>query len=565
MTKSAKFSIIGTGLVLSLIITNYISAQNKDISFARGWEITNNQIANIGIGPVLLGADGKPLQAPKQNIIPFTLEQASQMLISNSEVIGIAEKTIDIAKAEKQKLNSAWYPFITASGGYTHTSKDISVQANAGEVLKPIEDAAAKHLPSSEQLQALLKEAGPVFEQLFPHLSPQQIEGIIGGIGNVIEGIGSSLNNMITEMNSLNINFPLLDKNLATIDATATWPLFTGGKRIFANKIGKSMIASAEGMKTVATDAQLVVMVEAYYTYKLAQEVVKEKVENYQTMQLLFNNAQSLMNNGMINKAELLVAQVALEEAIRELNNSRESVGVAESALKTVIGIQNEDNNSTIDPISNFFIMDPIPPLSYFEKQIDSNNIQIKVLKEQQNITKYEKKIAESGYAPNIAVFAKQNIYSYQIPSNLAPRTVFGAGMVWNIFDGLNREKNIRIAKKSSDQATLTIEKTRKDLHLLANKLRSQMNDAINNLNALKTTVALCQELLEVREKSFKEGMATSFDVVQARNNLTKAKIAQSFAHWQYDVALANMSAICGDIGLASFFWFANNSTNVNN
>ena len=136
---------------------------------------------------------------------------------------------------------------------------------------------------------------------------------------------------------------------------------------------------------------------------------------------------------------------------------------------------------------------------------------------------------------------------------------IFGDGMVENLFDGLNREKNIRKAKKSNDQMSLTIEKTRKDLHLLANKLRSQMSDAITNLNALRTTVELCEELLSVREKSFKEGMATSFDVVQARTNLTRARIAQSFAHWQYDIALANMSAICGDIGLASFFWFANN------
>ena len=56
--------------------------------------------------------------------------------------------------------------------------------------------------------------------------------------------------------------------------------------------------------------------------------------------------------------------------------------------------------------------------------------------------------------------------------------------------------------------------------------------------------------------------MATSFDVIQAQTNLKRAKIEQSFAHWKYDVARANMSAICGDIGLASFFWFANNRSN---
>lgn len=566
MAKISIIPILGTSLILNFAINTSLKGQEiSNISFAKGWELTNLSQQEKGIGPVMLGPDGKPKEAPKPIITPYSLEEAAQLLISNSQTIEIANKATQIARAEKQKLNSAWYPYITASGSYIHMNNNISVKANAGEAFKPVEDVIGKYMPNSEQIAALLKEAGPVFEQLFPHLTPQQIEGIIGGIGNVIEGIGSSVNNMITEMNSLDLTFPILKNNVATIDATATWPLFTGGKRIFANRIGKSMIASSEGLKTITTDAQLVVMIEAYYTYKLTLEIEKEKEENYKTMELLNNNAMSLMSNGMINKAEMLVAEVAFREAIRELENCRENKYVTEEALKTVIGIQYDQNIGNINPISDFFIINHIPPIEYFKAQIDSNNTQLKVLNEQRNITKYEKKIAESNYAPNIALFAKQNIYSYQIPSNLAPRTIFGAGMVWNLFDGLNREKNISIAKKNREQIDLTIEQTKKDLYLLATKLRSQMNDAINNLNTLKATIELCEELLSVREKSFKEGMATSFDVVEARNNLTKARIATSFAHWQYDVALANMSALCGDINLASYFWFANNSKLVNN
>lgn len=504
------------------------------------------------VGPVILGPDGKvaPVVAPTP--MPISLEEAIQFLYANNNAIKLSGKSVEIAKAEKQKLNAMWYPYVTATGTYMHFSNDIAAKANMGETLEPLENAIKKYLPSQEDVNSFLNNSVPVLQQLFPHLNPQEIAGIVSGIGGVLSGISNSVSGMVTELNSTTLSFPILNQNVSAIDANLTWPLFTAGKRIFANRIGKSIIASAEEMKSITTDAQLVVLIETYYTLKLSREIVKEREESYQSMVMLFNNAMSLMRNGMINKAEMLVAQVAMEEAIRELENAREGVRVAENALRTIIGLPEHPESTTPTPLlptTDFFIIKTLPPPEYYQELISSNNSQLQLIKEQQNITKNEKKIAQSAYLPNIALFAKQTLYTYQIPSNLAPRTVIGAGMVWNLFDGLTREKNIAISHKNYEQLQITEDKTRDDLYLLAHKLRSQMMDALYNIRALESTTQLSKELLIMREKSFAAGMANSSDVVAARATLSKVRIAMMVAYWQFDIALANMSAICGISG----------------
>ncbi|MEG0518811.1 MAG: TolC family protein [Bacteroidales bacterium] len=510
--------------------------------------------AQAQVGPVILGPDGKPVPAPPPPApTPISLEEAVQLLYANSKAIKIADKSVEIARAQKQKLNSLWYPYLTATGSYMHFSNEIEAKANAGETLKPLENAIKKHLPTQEDVNSFLQNSAPILQQFFPHLNPQEISGIISGIGGVLSGIGISVSNMVTELNSKTLSFPILHRNISTIDANLTWPLFTGGKRIFANKIGRSLIAGAEELKTGTTNAQLVVLIETYYTLKLSRAVVQEREESYNSMVLLFNNAMSLMRNGMINKAEMLVAQVAMEEAIRELENARESNSVAENALRTMIGLPINKNHkefpdhSPLNPTTDFIILNTLPPLEYYRELIDHNNTQLHLIRQQQNIAQNEKRIAQSAYVPTIALFAKQTIYSYQIPSHLAPRTVIGAGFVWNLFDGLSREKSIAISRKIYEQLQLGEEEARNDLYILAHKLRSQMMDALYNIRALESTTELSKELLRIREKSFAEGMANSGDVVAARATLSKVRIASMLAYWQFDIALANMNAICGE------------------
>lgn len=458
--------------------------------------------------------------AQEQQYTSISLEEAAQLLYKNNNTLKSSEKNLEIAKGQKQQLNSAWYPFISATGGYTYLSNNIEAKASIAEITEPLKDPISNILPDIKQILPSLVQKFPEIAQLLP-----------------------KLNSMLSNIGSINLSFPLLEQNLSQIDLTLLWPVFTGGKRIYSGKIGKEIEGAAKNLNNKTIQTQYALMIQAYYSLKLCQEVIKVNNESVNCMTQLYNNAKSLLNNGFINKAELLVAQVAMEEAIRELENSKEAEKVAQNALSTIIGCIGNTH-----PSSNFFIIANIPSQDYYNQLVIENNSQLKALDNQIGIISQQNKIAKSNYLPNIALFAKQNIYSYNVPKNLSPRTVIGAAAQWTLFDGLNREKSIKVSNLEYNKLLESRTQIEKDLILAAHKLRSNMIEALNNLKVLTSTINLSTELLRVREKSFAEGMANSTDVVTAQTMLAKAKIASHLAYWQFDTSLAALLALCSNI-----------------
>ena len=256
-----------------------------------------------------------------------------------------------------------------------------------------------------------------------------------------------------------------------------------------------------------------------------------------------YQNALKLEANGMINKAERLFVQVNMDEAKRELESAKKDLDVAQSALKTLIKMETDGN---IRPISPLFINDSLPTILYFKSLIESNNYLINQMRLQENIANNELKIGRTGYIPNIALFGKQTLYAHGIEKNLLPRSMIGVGFSWNIFDGLDREKKIRQAKITKQTLALGKDKAIDDLNVVLEKFYNQIQNALNNVSALNTTIEMSKELVRIRKKSFTEGMATSTEVIDAEVMLSKVQIASLLAYYQYDVALINLLSACG-------------------
>ena len=440
----------------------------------------------------------------------LTLEEAVQLLYSNNNAIKISQTTTEAAKAEKQQLNASWYPFISAAGGYFHFSNDISADANMGEI--------------TQQMLQSLQETFPYLEQLASQILPQ-LQHVMASLGNIT------------------LSVPLLKQNIATLDAAAVWPLITGGKRIYAGRIGNSIQESAELLAGHTINAQLSLMLNTWYTLKLSTSIAQMQKENLQYMEKLYLNTGRLMEEGFINKAEYLVVQVARDEASNEAETAVQNVKIAQKALEAVLG--KEIGGAT--PLGNFFTLDTIPPVSSIYEKVINKNLQLKILETQNNILENRKKIAESNYIPNVVLFARQNIWSNNIPKNLMPRTTIGAAMQWDIFDGFTREKEIKKSKLQQQQLEYATEQAKEDLFTAALALRSRMEDASFNIRTTERTLQLAQELLREREKSFTEGMCTSTDIVAARTAVTKARTALNLAGWEYCTSLANLLALCSE------------------
>ena len=420
-----------------------------------------------------------------------------------SRTLQMADKAVDIARSERQKMNAFWYPSLNASGAYVHLSNHIEVKEPLRQFTDPAKDFVHSIIPDDKIISGILDQIGA--------------------------------NTLI---------FPLAPRNLTTVDVTAEWILFSGGKRFHASKIGNTMVDLARESRAQVDATQRTLLAESYYGLRLAQQVVAVREETYRGLEKHYENALKLEATGMIDKAARLFAQVNMDEAKRELEAARKEEAVVQNALKTLLNIEGE--NGEITPSSPLFINDSLPPKMEFILSVNTSNYLVNQLNLQEHMAKQQVKIDQSGYMPNIALFGKQTLYSHGIQSNLLPRTMIGVGFTWNLFDGLEREKRIRQSKLTRQTLALGQAKAKDDLAVGVDKLYSQMQKAQDNVRALNTTIELSEELVRMRKKAFTEGMATSTEVIDAETMLAKVKVARLAAYYEYDVALMNLLALCG-------------------
>ena len=439
----------------------------------------------------------------------LTLQEAAKVLTSQNPTLKMADKAVSIMRGEWQKLNAFWYPMLNASGMVVHLSNNVEVKQPLDTYTEPAKEFVQSILPGDKLITSILDQVG-----------------------------------------SYTLSVPILQQNLTTIDANLSWAVFTGGKRMYASRIGNRMVDLAEVGK-VETHALLQTeLVQTYYALQLADKVQEVREQTFRSLQQHYDHALKLEANGLITKAERLFAEVNRQEAKREWEAAKKEREVAHQALCSLLNMP--EDSTDILPVSPLFIIGELPDSLYFKNLIPSTNYTISKLRLEESIAENRLRISQSAYLPTIALLGKQTLYAHNLPRNLMPRTLIGIGFTWNLFDGLNREADVRVSRLAKETLALEKEKAKNTLNVMVQELYSKIQEAQDEASTLQTTIAMSEELLRIRRKSFEEGMATSTEVVDAEVMLSKVRIALLLAHYQFDVSLASLCSVCG---VPELFW----------
>ena len=439
----------------------------------------------------------------------LTLQEATELMSRNNPTAQMADKAVSIMRGERQKLNAFWYPMLNASGMVVHLSNNVEVKQPLNTYTEPAKEFVQSILPDDKLITSILDQVG-----------------------------------------SYTLSVPILEQNLTSIDANLSWPVFTGGKRMYASRIGKRMVDLAEVGKGETHALLQTELVQTYYALQLADKVQEVREQTYRSLQQHYDHALKLEANGLITKAERLFAEVNRQEAKREWESAQKERNVAHQALCALLNMQ--EDSTDILPVSPLFITQELPDSLYFKSLIPSTNYTINKLRLEESIADNRLRISQSAYLPTIALLGKQTLYAHNLPRNLMPRTLIGIGFTWNLFDGLNREADIRVSRLAKETLALEKEKAKNTLDVMVQELYSKIQEAQDEASTLQTTIAMSEELLRIRRKSFEEGMATSTEVVDAEVMLSNVRIAMLLAHYQFDVSLASLCSVCG---VPELFW----------
>jgi outer membrane protein TolC len=182
--------------------------------------------------------------------------------------------------------------------------------------------------------------------------------------------------------------------------------------------------------------------------------------------------------------------------------------------------------------------------MEYYLSQAAANNVSLKLLESRKKMLKQKHKAAVGGLLPNVAAVGEYQILQDKL-TFVEPEWAVGLTASVNVFGGGSDINEIRAAK--SEIAAIEAEtKNVTNLILTAvKKLYHQCETAKKDYEALEMSKSLAEENLKLYRASFKEGLATSLEVVDAELALSKIKIERAKAVFDYNAAFANLLNVC--------------------
>lgn len=462
-------------------------------------------------------------QTVSNNVIDF--RTAVDMMLENNATIKAVEKSTLLAKRQSQLINASWLPTITMTADYTMMSNGIGVSQDYASLLEPFKEKYAE-------------------TPLVPEI----------------------LNLISNELGDLAFEVPIFEEDFGSIDLEILYPIFTGTKRLYANKLAKSNEALSEINKESIGAAKYLELANVYFSLSLAESMIKVLKETHAMTDNHYSQALKMEAIGMFDKAERLIVKVALDESERNLKDAENQAEVLREALLVLLGQRttgpstgsgtNKSLGNGQEPMANgqqpivtstpLFINEKYPQLEWFKDMMRENAYVFQQADLHDDIAKANLRLSQSNYYPVISLYGKQTIASYQVPKNMIPKTIGGVNLVWDIFDGLARERNIQLTKIESEIVAETQLSLKNDLEVAVDEWHANLKQACINAEELQSSLELAQEVYRIRKKSFSEGLCTSQQVLDALNLVNKTNLLLLTTYFEYDIALANLCCLCG-------------------
>ncbi|HEH9430697.1 TPA: TolC family protein [Aeromonas sobria] len=434
------------------------------------------------------------------------------------------------AQAQTVSFGEAWTRVIQQDEGLAAEQAGVDRAKQLREAAKdmylPKVDLGASYTRLDEPVELDMMDLNPIASH------PELGAGLSKILGSM--GVHLSPDDFVT---------PLTKQNVVTSSVKMLWPLFTGGRIDAAQDIRQAQVSEAQQLLVLKQQATFESLSQTYFGVVLAAQVVMTKQEIEEGLAHHLDHAKKLEAQGQIAKVERLSAQSAYDRARIDTQKSRRGLEIAELALGHMLKLPRAE------PGSGLFVNKELPGLDGLVSQTLDVHPGLKLLSAKQEQAKGMIRMEKGKYAPEVFMFGNYNLYEDDsLASKTAPDWLVGVGVSMPLISRDGRSETVQAAKSAELQVNLLQAKTRQDLELLVEKTWREAAQGLEEYQSLSSTQALAEENVLLRDKAFGQGLSTSLDVVDARNQLAGVKTQRAAAAYQYVVSLARLLALSGQM-----------------
>lgn len=359
-------------------------------------------------------------------------------------------------------------------------------------------------------------------------LPPEVIDQVSQGFDQVVsDGLNKVPNNL---------DVTIEDHDVRT-SISMVMPLYVGGKINSAKQIASIQAQRSNISEKQQQDSQRLEMIQSYFNVQLKQQLVNTTRFNLNAMQQHYNNALKLEKQGFINKGQRMQFEVARNNAERTYQNAQSNLQASQFSLQNLLKTKQGLNLTTplfVNTAQNH-------SLDKLLANYDQNSSLIKKLQMDTQLANENIKVQQAAKKPSVFAFGEYGLDSKE-------NWIVGVMAKYNLFSGIDNNKNIRAAELKKYAAELMTERTKQEVENVLYKSFSELNSAQTSHQLLTQNTKAAQENLRIQQLSFKEGMGTATQVIDAQNALNALQSEMALNAYKYILSLATLLQSYGSV-----------------
>ncbi|MEG0346831.1 MAG: TolC family protein [Acinetobacter sp.] len=356
---------------------------------------------------------------------------------------------------------------------------------------------------------------------------------------DVIDQVSQGFNQVVSDgLNKVpnNLDVTVQDRDIRT-SVSMVMPLYMGGKINSAKQIANIQAQRSNISEKQQQDTQRFEMIQAYFNVQLQQQLLNSALFNFDAMQQHYNNALKLEKQGFINKGQRMQFEVARNNAERAYQNAQSNLHASEFSLQNLL--QTKENLKLSTPL--FVNLAQNHSLDKLLANYDQNSSLIKKLQMDTELANENVKVQQATKKPSVFAFGEYGLDNKE-------NWIVGVMAKYNLFSGMDNNKNIRAAELKKHAAELMTERTKQEVENVLYKSYSELSSSQNSHQLLSQNTKAAQENLRIQQLSFKEGMGTATQVIDAQNALSALKTEMALNSYKYILSLATLLQSYGSI-----------------
>ncbi|WP_445757907.1 TolC family protein [Polaribacter sp.] len=267
-------------------------------------------------------------------------------------------------------------------------------------------------------------------------------------------------------------------------------------------------------------------VINAYGNVLVTENSVAILKKNIEILEKNYQDAKKIFENGLNEEEDVEQLEITLGNLKNQLNSVQRMQQIAYQMLNLSIGNPINIKLILTDSLDGLATSNINLGLISKTFNVDSH-IDFKIAENDRETKRLMVKLEKSKFLPSLGAFVNYGAQAFSESFSFFNNdqrwfqsSLFGVGLNVPLFSSFGKNATTAQAKISLETADLRLEETKQRLNLQAEKAKSDYQFSIENYQTAKRNVGLAERIENKQRIKFFEGISSSFDLLQAQNQL---------------------------------------------